>query len=171
MNKTLGSRIYNNFVPNYKNIATISQIFNDQTPIKDKILLEKTIIENIIIVEKAENNLQPVDKLLYKTFANKFNEKYSTLLSEQKELLSKYVNSFSDDGLELKIYLNEEIGRLKEAINKSFSSEELKSDKGMQEKTKQVEKILNDFKEAKKISSEMLEKIIKIQQYVYEVNN
>ena len=41
----------------------------------------------------------------------------STLLCEQKELLSNFIVSFSDNGLGLKSFINDEIGRLKEAVS------------------------------------------------------
>ncbi len=34
INKSISSNVFNNFVPNYKSIATISQIFNKSAPIK-----------------------------------------------------------------------------------------------------------------------------------------
>lgn len=62
--------------------------------------------------------MQHIDNLTYKTFVNKFNETYDkTLRAEQKELLTNYIVSFSDNGVGLKSYLNEEIGRLKNAVN------------------------------------------------------
>ena len=56
--------------------------------------------------ESNKSNLKPLDNLTYKTFVQKFNEKYgASLLEEQKNLLKKYITSFEDDGLELKIFL------------------------------------------------------------------
>jgi hypothetical protein len=173
INKTIGSSVYNNFVPNYKNIATIFQIFNDQTPIKEKILLEKTFIGDIKLLNETSNKktLEPVDKILYVTFAKKFNEKYSDLLSEQKDLLTKFVSSFADDGLEMKVFLNEEITRLKEGVLHALKTDEVKSDRGLEDKTVEVKKFLEDFKQTKEITQQMLEKILKIQQFVHEVKH
>jgi hypothetical protein len=172
VNKKLGPSVYNNFVPNYKHLATIAQIFNDQTSIKEKVLLEGSIVEEISILdEKQTKELKPVDSLVLKTFTNKFNEKYSGLLSEQKELLNRFVGSFADDGVDLMVYINEELGRLKEGVQKAMNSEEIKSNKDLQQKTVEVQSILNNFKETKEITQDMLQKIMKIQQFVYEVNN
>lgn len=170
INKTLGANIYNVFVPNYKNLATVAQIFNDTTPIKEKILLEKTFLEGACILKESKD-LKPIDNLVFRTFTKKFNEKYSSLLSEQKDLLTKYVSSFADDGTELKVYLNEEIERLKTKINLSIQLEEIKSDSRMLEKTNKLLNVLGDFKANKQITSEMLENVLKIQQFVYEVEN
>ena len=47
INRTLSSKVYNNFVPNYKTIASIYSIFQDACPIKDRVLLEENIIEQM----------------------------------------------------------------------------------------------------------------------------
>jgi len=171
INKYLGGKVYNNFVPSYKNLATITQVFSDTTPIKEKILLEKTVLQQISKLEEKVNNLKPVDNILYNTFTKKFNEKYSDLLSEQKDLLTRFVGSFADDGIDLRVYLNEEIERLQEGLEAALKSEEIKSDEGMKQKTQNVKDFLKSFRDAKEITHDMLEKILKIQQFVHEVNH
>ena len=47
INVELGSDVYGNFVPNYKNYATISQIFGDKTPVKSRVLLESEILNTL----------------------------------------------------------------------------------------------------------------------------
>ena len=70
-----------------------------------------------------ENTMQPIDNIVYKTFVNKFNDKYSdSLISEQNELLNKYIVSFVDNGIDLKIFMNEENTRLKNELNNSFTN-------------------------------------------------
>ncbi len=171
INKTLGVKVYNSFVPNYKDLATISQIFSQNTPIKEKILLEQTIIDRVKLKEqKKDSSMQPIDNIVYKTFSKKFNEKYSSLLSEQKDLLTKYVGSFQNDGIELKIYLNEELERLKKGMQEALKKEEINSDLNIYEKTKKTYDYLNTFKDIKEITQDNLQKILKIQQFVHEVN-
>jgi hypothetical protein len=54
----------------------------------------------------------------------KFNKEYDQVLEkEQKKLLEKYITSCHDDGLEFKIYLYEEIDRLKKIINKKINKD------------------------------------------------
>ncbi len=171
INKYLGQGIYENFVPYYKELATISQIFSNIIPIKEKMLLENTLLETYNSLNNKHDNLKPIDNIIYKMFVKKFNDKYSSLLSEQKDLLTKYVSSFGDNGLELKIYLNEEIQRLKQKVNTALLKEEIKNDEYMFRKTKLLFEKLNEFKNNKNISSDMLENILKIQQFVYEVEN
>lgn len=169
INKSLGIQVYNNFVPYYKDLATISQIFNDSTPVKEKILLEESIISQFIDKKVQNNNLKHIDNIVYTTFVKKFNEKYSNLLNEQKDLLTKYVSSFADDGLELKVYLNEEINRLNVKINQALDHDEIKNDSRMLDKTNKLLSVLKEFKNNKELSTDMLQNLLKIQQFVKEV--
>ena len=82
-----------------------------------------------VFYRKSRVSCQNISNLTYKTFTNKFNESYSeTLSEEQKSLLSKYILSFVDNGLELKMFLNEEIGRLKKEVSSSREIEEISSE-------------------------------------------
>lgn len=171
INKQVGSDIFNTFVSEYKYYATISQIFNSKTKIREKIILEKNILEKITLNENSNSkNVEPIDNIVFKTFSKKFNEKYSGLLSEQKELLSKYVTCFSENSVEFKIYLNEELNRLKENITKSLEIQEIKEDEIMVNKTQETLKFLDSFKQIKDLNQDMLQKILKIQQFVHEVS-
>ena len=117
INKELSPQTFNNFVPNYKSLATIAKMFNTDSP-KQAVMLETRIIEGMTNVLQ-ENEMQPIDSITFSTFTKKFNEKYgSSLLREQKELLNHYISSFSSDDLETKIYLNRELTRLKERLRR-----------------------------------------------------
>ena len=129
-------------------------------------MLEKMTGVNI----KEESEIKPVDNLVYKTFVNKFNEKYSSsLVNEQKKLLSKFISSFSDNGIELKVYLSEEIPRLLEAVLKSRNMDEIRSDSDMLDKTNRVVDILKES-DKKKIDKELVYEVLKIQNLVKELS-
>ena len=84
INKELSSDVFNNFVPNYKTLATIDQIFSAKTSPKNRVILEGEIVNDMKNEEKHNEPLT-VDNITYRTFVKKFNEKYETdLLSEQK---------------------------------------------------------------------------------------
>ena len=167
INKSLGHEVYNNFIPYYKDLATISQLFNDSTPVKEKIILEEELTKRF--EDKKQEQLKSIDNIVYKTFVKKFNDKYSNLLSEQKELLTKYISSFGDDGMELKIYLNEQLGKISERVQKALENSDIKADADMTAKTKKILDVINEFKTNKQISSDMMENLLKIQQFVHEV--
>lgn len=168
INKSLGMEIYNNFIPYYKDLATISQIFNDTTPVKEKILLEQEVLKRFENTN-TQKELKPIDNIVYKTFVKSFNEKYSNLLSEQKDLLTKYISSFADDGMELKIYLNEELSKLNDKVKAALLNASIKESGQLTEKTKKLLDVIQEFKQKKTMSPDMLENLLKIQQFVHEV--
>lgn len=171
INKILSSGAWNTFVPNYKSLATVSAIFNDLTPVKQRVLYEETLLTAMHSTEAAEEiQMQPIDNIIYRSFVEKYNKRYSSLLNEQKDLLGKYIASFSDTGLELKLYLNEEIGRLKKIISTSLQMEEISSDKTMTEKTKDILSLLEGFKTVAP-SKEMVSKILNIQNLATEIQS
>ena len=141
INKTLSSKVYNNFVPNYKTIASVYSIFQEALPVKDRVLLEENIIDQMSAsVQTEQEGQQPIDSLVYGSFATGFNEEYSSKLNEnQKELLNNYISSFVDNGLELKVYLNEEVGSLKDRLLKVKNSKQFSQDNSLKEK---IEKVL-----------------------------
>ena len=109
INKTLRGSPLQNFVPNYKNLATVYQVFNGNLPPKKRVLLEEKLVEDMASLQGDKQEHQPISNLAFKMFAKKFNEIYSDgLLTEQKTLLGCYINSFMDNGVELKIYLQKD---------------------------------------------------------------
>jgi len=171
INKEVGETAYANFVPNYKNIATLSQVFSNGLRMKDRVLLENRVIANMIKKDDKSVHMQHISNLTYKTFTNKFNEVYSdTLSEEQKDLLSKYILSFVDNGLELKMFLNEEIGRLKTEVKSSLDMEEVSGDENMVQNTDKVLEMLESFSK-ESVDEEQIRKILKIQDLVREVNS
>lgn len=170
INKSLSPDVFNNFVPNYKSLASIAQIFNKATPVKERVLLESVVVERLSSSpeEKEEDKLQSIDNLTYKTFVKKFNEQYGeNILNEQKELLTRYVMSFADNGMALKIFLNEELGRLKNEVRVLSETEDIKGDKEMVEKANQVFSIVEGFSK-EPVNDEMIKKVLKVQNLVSE---
>jgi len=168
INKSLGSSIFNNFVPNYKSLATIAQIFSVKTSPKNQIILENTIVEEMRL-HKITKQSEEIDNITYMKFVEKFNEKYdSQLLSEQKQLLMYYVSSFADNALSLKIFLNEEINRLKTQLNLSLGVDEIKNDQNMISKTKKIINRLHEYSK-QPLDEDMLFTIMKTQLLVKEI--
>ena len=173
MNQEYKKAVFSNFVPNYKDLATLAQLFNSEASIKERVLLEGKIVDYLSSEPetKKESKMKPIDSLTYKTFVSKFNEKYSGTLSEQqKALLSKYISSFSDNGLDLKIYLNEEIGRLKEKVESSLNTREVSQDAIMKQNTERVLSELKSYSK-KEIDTNMIQSLLKIQDLVLELNS
>ena len=169
INQAVSSTLYTNFVPNYKDFATIAQLFSEKTPAKERVLLEKKIVQQISEQGGGSVVMEPIDNLTYRTFVEKFNEQYDGVLhEEQKAVLLRHIFSFSDNGVALKSFLNEEIGRLKGVITESLSLNEIKADTLMVKNTRKVIGILDGFKE-RQIDSDYLSEVLKIQQLAREV--
>ena len=118
INYDLGRTLWENYVPNFKDFASIYQVFYDTANAKQKVLLEGQIVEKMTKEPfLKEEKYKAINNLAFKTFLEKFNDKYNNkLMKEQKELLSLYAASFNKNDLELKIFLNEEIDRLRGSI-------------------------------------------------------
>ena len=142
-------------------------------PAKSRVLLERKIISVMVSKKVAVNKMTKmpaVDSLAYKTFINKFNDKYSSgLLKEQKDLLTRYILSLSDNGIALKIFLNEEVARLKQNINTAIESGKFENDQMIGEKVSDVAELLESFSK-RQIDGMVVEKILRIQSFVEEMN-
>lgn len=169
INKILSKDVFTNFVPNYKSLASAYQIFNQEMPPKNRVLLENKLLEGIVSTTKAVTDKFPSDTLVLKNFIKKFNSEYSEkLFEEQKNLLNNYITSFVDNGIDFKIFLNEELGRLKQEIRNARDLEEIETSPEMLDKTEKVLEFVESFRE-KKIDDKSIEKILKIQKLVREL--
>jgi hypothetical protein len=172
INKNLTSEVFSNFVPNYKNLATIAQVFGDDVATKERVLLERKLLGDMVMKEGTavkSKNMPHIDGLVYKTFVKKFNEKYDKeLLPEQKQLLNHFLTSFTDNGVEFKMFLSEEVGRLKNSIASALKEDNSDLDNDMRDKTKLVLERLEEFKKTK-IDENMVKGVLKIQSLASEV--
>ena len=171
INRRLGKNVYSNFVPSYKSLANIYQFLNTNMEPKTKVLLENSIVSYLCGDKETikENSKIPSDKLVLKTFIKSFNDTYSnTLYEEQKELLNKFVASFADNGLDLKIYLNEEIPRLRSVIESGLEDESLSVNERTQNRAKKVIGLMDSYRQ-KEISTTVVEQVLKIQNLAREI--
>jgi len=164
VNEVLSKNVFSNFVSNFKDIATAWQFLNSDK-IDDpmsRVLLEEKMIKLISSSSKKEEKMKHVDNLTYKMFTKRFNDTYKNSLREnQKTLLTNYITSFSDNGLGLKCFLNEEIGRLKKEISENKSVK-------YSDKMEQIHEKLQSFSKTP-ITEEVVKEVFYIQDLVYEV--
>ena len=171
INKTLSKGAFSNFVPNYKDIASVGQFLNSDLKAKNRILVENRILTKLISDKSKTKEMQHVDNLTYNTFIKKFNESYgNSLRQEQKDLLNNYIVSFSDNGLGLKSFLNDEILRLKEEVSKCTKKQKIVENGSLLVKTKHVLKQLEEYSKAP-ITEKMVKEIFYIQDLVVEINS
>lgn len=167
VNYTLDMGVFNNFVPNYKNLATVYGIFNNKTTIKEKMILEERMVESL--TSSKQDSKEHIDNITYKTFVEGFNKKYASLPDNQKQLLTNYIASFSDNSLELKVYMSEQVALLKDKLTSFEDSEYLQAEE-LKEKYGQIITKLDSYKN-KEIDDTMVEEVLKVQELVRELEN
>ena len=169
VNVEVSPSVFNNYVPNYRTLASIAQLFSQKLSPKNSVILENQLIEDMTSSEPTAPPVGDVDNIVVKNFVGKFNLKYSdSLLEEQKKLLTFYISSFADNALELKMFLNEEIGRLSKGLEDAKDLEEIKSDKHMVEKANNIIEKLNSFSR-ETIDENVLITVMKTQQLIKEI--
>jgi len=98
-------------------------------------------------------------------------KQYCPALTEhQNALLNKYISSFEDNGVELKVFLNEEIARLKTIISESLSSEEMQRNSEIKLKTQQVLTLIENFRE-RQVDKSLVEDVLKVQDLIKEIRD
>jgi len=170
INHELAPTVFNHYVSNYKSLASAYQMFNDNTiGVKDRVLLERKIIQEMVSPSVDQKEEEPVDELVVKMFIKKFNNTFGNLMTEQKTLISKYMGSLEDDDTELKIFVNEELERLKEELKENMGIEEFQADDSMKSKAGQVYNLLEGFRDKRTLQKDDLVFILKTQQLVKEI--
>jgi len=82
--------------------------------------------------------------------------------------LNLFLTSFADNGVEFKMFLSEEVGRLKNSIANSLNEENSDIDSDMRDKTMLVLEKLEEFKKTK-IDENMVKGVLRIQSLASEV--
>ena len=166
IHQQLGTGVFDNFVPNYKNIATVGSWFqNNNSSAKNRLIIETKVKSLLKPTVAQTSEMKHIDNLTYKTFVNKFNETYENTLKEnQKTLLTNYITSFSDNGLGLKTFINEELGSLKKQLSEKINNQS----ETERENLSKVLNVLENFKKTP-INGKMVEKLFYIQDLVGEL--
>ena len=169
INENLSPSAFANFLSNYKEIASVGAFFDSKMKAKNRLLIETRLINGIIKDKPVHQEMKHIDNLSYKTFVNKFNETYDkTLRKEQKDLLTNYIVSFSDNGLGLKSFMNEEISRLKNEIGNVMLIEKKSKNNTLSLKLERVLNKLDGFSK-EKITEAMVKDVFYIQDLIQEV--
>ena len=102
-----------------------------------------------------------------KTFIEKFNLEYGEKLNEnQKDFLKKYIMSYLDDGLEFKVFLYEEVDRLKSSLTK-FAQE---ATDGQKNKINKILKKISVYNQ-RKIDKSLIFEVMQIQALTRELKD
>jgi hypothetical protein len=156
-------------LPNYKSQAslyTLLEIYNSENLsnptqiIENKLIILETLTTKPVNKQKVEDDLltefQSYDKdlriLTYKVMLEKFNGKYESLNDNQKQVLKEFINSV-DSTPKLREFYNTKITEIKSQL--SDISEKV-SDKAVQIKLTEVNKMLAPLGKTSKVDNDDL---------------
>ena len=128
------SSFFKTRLPNYRFYASVYNLFADAGTDKElnpvtKVNSKYTILENISYKKVKEEEVDgevfkefkesdaDVRLLTYKRLVDKFNTKYSTLTTEQKSILKKYIYNVSNNS-ELKEFIGKQLESIKTVLKK-----------------------------------------------------
>ena len=117
------------------------------------------------VVEEFMKEDKEIRVLAYKILVEKFNEKYSTLSREQRDLLKEYINNISDTK-KLKTYLNT---RLLEVKTEIIGFKETTKDKVLQIKLNEVLNFIKPIAVNESIKDEVLIGLMQYYQLISEL--
>ena len=117
------------------------------------------------VVEEFMKEDKEIRVLAYKILVEKFNEKYSTLSREQRDLLKEYINNISDTK-KLKTYLNT---RLLEVKTEIVGFKETTKDKVLQIKLNEVLNFIKPIAVNESIKDEVLIGLMQYYQLISEL--
>jgi hypothetical protein len=163
----LGKECWENYISNYKKLATVNQALSQEKSPKKQVLAEKKLLDTLLDKQTEERQLPKVNNLAMKTFIERFNQKYSDTLTEnQKIFLSKYIISNDENNLELKAYLYEEIDN----INTFLVENKNNYGHDTSEKIHKILEKIDDYNK-KKFNDELVFEVLRIQSLVGELEN
>jgi len=147
VNKKLSPEVFSNFVPNYKTLATIQQIFNKELSLPTRVMLERKIIDDLcspkLIVEKKQEKIK-LNDLVVNTATKTFNKKYGSLSENQKKLINKFLTKSEETNADLRLYVSEELARVRDKLSSSLNIKEFVEDKIMKEKAVKTVQLINE---------------------------
>lgn len=169
-------------IDNYKASAAIYTLFEaarakELTDTKQLVTSKITLLEHITgefldakkvekeAVQEFLNEDKDIRILAYKLIVEKYNEAYSELSQDQKDILKEYINNVSDTK-QLKAYLNTKIQEAKTQLVKLVP---IVKDKVLEIKLKEVIKLAKPITERQSIKDEHLVSIMQYFELVKEL--
>lgn len=154
-----------------------SQISKEFSDTKQLITNKLTLLEHVTkeslterkvaskVVEEFMKEDKEIRVLAYKILVEKFNEKYSDLSDEQRDLLKEYINNISDTK-QLKSYLNTKLLEVKSEISSLKNSV---SDKATQIKLNEVLNFIKPMGPKEPVKDEVLIGLMQYYQLIQEL--
>lgn len=168
-------------ISDYKTLASIYTLMessNTSSPNTKQLITNKiNLLEHLTKKEQSttegkDNVLQEFstyDKdlrsLTYRILQEKFNEKYDSLNSDQKQVLKEYINSV-DSAPGLRDFYNSKINELKSSLVKESNNVK---DKATKIKIQEVSKMLTELDKTSKVSDDNLVDLLQYYELIKEI--
>jgi hypothetical protein len=149
--------------------SNTKQIITNKLAILEHITKE-TLTERKVasrVVEEFMKESKEIRILAYKILVEKFNDKYASLSTEQRDLLKEYINNVSDTK-KLRTYLNTKLLEVKTELS---TLKEGTQDKVLQIKLKEVLNFIKPLGANDQIKDEVLIGLMQYYQLVSELKN
>jgi len=175
----------NNFfmarIPNYKVNASIFKLFSTNEELNPRLETESrfTVVENItrkkisdkkkenVMVEGYRKQEKDLRLLAYGILIEKFNKKYSTLSSSQRNLLKEYINNISNTN-SLKEFIESETIKVKKQLQSHLPQV---SDKVTKIKLKEAINQANTLMKGRIVEDKQVVTLMRYYQLVKELKN
>ena len=177
------TKFFKHKLPNYKTQAALymlteikanKEFSNPELEINNKITILEHLSSKLISKESTNTVLdefQSYDKdlrsLTYRVLLEKFNNKYDTLLEEQKEILKELITSI-DNTPRLKEFYNTKVNEIKESLTELGNTV---TDKVTKIKIEEVIKILPTIDKTSKVKDDDLTNLLQYYDLIQELKN
>lgn len=154
-------------VYNSENLSNPDQIIENKTVLLEfltsKSINKKEVKENIL--EEFKNQDKDIRVLTYRVLLEKFNDKYSNLNNNQKNVLKEFINGI-DSTPKLREFYNTKVTEIKEYLNKLNKTV---TDKAIQIKINEVINLLSPLTKNSKVDDDNLINLLQYYQLVEEL--
>jgi hypothetical protein len=150
-----------------KQYSNTKQIITNKLTLLEHVTKESLTERKVAskVVEEFMKEDKEIRSLAYKILIEKFNDKYSDLSTEQKDLLKEYINNISDT-VQLKTYLNTKLLEVKSEIS---SLKESIKDKTTQIKLAEVLNFIKPIGPKEAVKDETLVGLMQYYQLIQEI--
>lgn len=176
-------------IENYREYASIYKVFSyfnddkDYDP-ADAVRSKETIVEHITsepsdspdkknegelskVLENYRDQSKDLRLLTQKLLIEKFNERYDSLLDEQKKLLKKYINNVSNTN-NLREYVNKEVDRVRNELKELVDDIDIESTRI---KVKETINLSEDLKKGNYVRDDQVSTLMMYYQLLDEVKS
>jgi len=178
------STFFSSKIPNYKRLASVYMLiesYNSKETVDTNLIVDNkvTLLEYMTkdevksqevesdILREFKNQTPEVRTLAYKILLEKFNEKYSDLSVDQKNVLKEFIES-ENSGVKLRSFYNKTINTIKEIL----AEEIVKVDSDVIKiKLEEISKYLLELDKKEKVNNDNIVDLLEYFELIKEIKN